>query len=190
MRVIDVPKDGDLPVDLVLSGGTLRFPEVGSAFVPGGLFRECDIIAKSLRDVDWGLSVMERCKFSGEYRDNDFGTKHLELADGRVVSGLLKACDFSGARLHGCRFFDTELESCRFPGWPGFIVLAPRSNGHVLARKTWHGRLAAWVVVHQSQAEEASAVAWDAVELSKENKVKLGVVRTALERFPDIVRIS
>lgn len=190
MRVVQVPKDGELPVDLVISNGVLEFPEVGSASVSSARLRDCDVTAKGLRNVDWRLSVVERCRFSGVYHDNEFGTRHLELADGRTISGLLKACDFSGARLHGCRFDKTDLESCRFPSWPGFLVLSPRTNGRVLAGKSWAGKLGVWVVVLQSQPEETNAIAWDASELSKRYKVKLGALRTALERFPDIVMIG
>jgi len=189
-RVIEVGDGDDLPFNLVAAKADVNFPYPGEPIVSGAELQLCRIHAKKLTNVDWRRSVLDRCSFTGHYIDNNFGTETVVYADGRVATGALRACDFTEARLHACGFFNVDLGECRFAPWPTFLVMNPRVNGKVLAKKPWEGKLGVWVVVLQSQSADCDALVFDAVEMSKREKVKLESLRRALKRFEGIVVTS
>lgn len=189
-RKIEVEKDGELPAGLVAQEAEIVFLHSGGAFVAASKLVDCRILAKRLKGVDWSLVKLERCRFSGVFSENEFGSRTLALPDGRVISGGIEQCSFEEARLDECRFFSCDVSRIEFPKWPGFLVLHPRRNGQRLVKIPWPGQLGIWASTLASESADVVAVACDAAELAKREKIKTDRLRLLVGRLGDAVVIT
>jgi hypothetical protein len=69
----------------------------------------------------WCEARLERVKFSGCYRNNRFG----RLSE-YGPKGAVEGCDFASATLIDCEFYDCNVDSLVFPGWPHLTALHPK----------------------------------------------------------------
>ncbi|EPX62305.1 hypothetical protein D187_008492 [Cystobacter fuscus DSM 2262] len=76
-----------------------------------------------LKGVAWAPMKLKGCRFKGSFSGNDFGFR-ADLFD-REKAGGVEDCDFSEARLNGCRFFNCDISTIRLPLWPCFSFMNP-----------------------------------------------------------------
>jgi hypothetical protein len=88
---------------------------------------DCEIVVKRrFTGYDWGDVTLKRCRFVGEFDHCQFGPRSTVYP--ARPRGAIEDCDFSGARLGWCEFYNCDLAGIVFPGWPTFVVSSPREN--------------------------------------------------------------
>ncbi|MFY0582462.1 hypothetical protein ACN28S_56630 [Cystobacter fuscus] len=92
----------------------------------------------------WVLASLKGCRFKGKLSDCDFG--HWPGYAPGWEHGSIEDCDFSEARLDGCRIMGCDPATLRFPKWPCFTLLDPVQNSRVLRSATWPGRFGRIVI--------------------------------------------
>jgi hypothetical protein len=89
-----------------------------------GQFFDCTIQAKGeLKNLRWARMGLKGCRFKGRFRGNDFGFMEDHIDKWKL--GAVVDCDFSEARLDGCRFYNCDMSTIRLPRWPCFTLLDP-----------------------------------------------------------------
>jgi len=81
---------------------------------------------------DWVFASLKGCRFKGRLSGCDLG-RWPGYSEG-AEHGAIEDCDFTEARLDGCRFMGCDPATLRFPRWPCFtipdpIVRAPELRG-------------------------------------------------------------
>ncbi|OJH36589.1 pentapeptide repeat-containing protein [Cystobacter ferrugineus] len=92
----------------------------------------------------WVLASLKGCRFKGNLSDCDFG--HWPGYAPGWEHGSIEDCDFSEARLDGCRIMGCDPSTVRFPKWPCFTILDPVRNSRALRSATWPGRFGRIVI--------------------------------------------
>ncbi|WP_224249076.1 hypothetical protein [Hyalangium gracile] len=170
--------------DLTLSDCTLVLGMASRDLViPQARFIDCTFIFKKpLRDFRWETAHLQGCRFKGHLIGNDFG--ELPYAPGK---GSIVDCDFSEARLHGCRFLACDVNSLRLPRWPCFTIFDPVSRGRELSALSWPSRIGPVVV--QGFAESPVpmvAVTYSAPELAKRYDTTPEAIRAVIEKLDGV----
>jgi hypothetical protein len=93
---------------------------------------------------DWIRASLEGCRFKGRLSGCDFG--HWPDYGEGWDNGSIKDCDFTDARLDGCRFHGCDTRTLRFPRWPCFTILEPIRHAPELLRVKWPGRIGRVVI--------------------------------------------
>jgi hypothetical protein len=120
-------------------------------------FIDCTIeVKQELKNHDWSYAFLKGCRVSGRLSGCDFGHRLPQLP-GRE-SGGIEDCDFTEARLDGCRFHGCDPRTLRFPRWPCFTIVEPLRRAPELRRVEWPGRFGS-VVVESLHEEPPSTVA-------------------------------
>lgn len=89
----------------------------------------------------WLRASLSGCRFKGPLSGCDFGHWPAYGSEPAYQQGSIEDCDFSEARLHGCRFMGCDPASLRFPRWPCFTLLDPIHRAPVLRTVKWPGRV-------------------------------------------------
>ncbi|HEX8437797.1 hypothetical protein [Archangium sp.] len=172
--------------DLTLRDCTLVISAAGRSLVPmSGQFINCTIQAKGeLKTVRWAPISFSRCQFKGRFTGNDFGFR-ADLFD-REKAGGLEECDFSEARLNGCRFFNCDMKTIRLPLWPCFSFLEPLGHAAELGRREWPGQFG--IIIEGLAKNPAGTVAetWHAPTVAEKMDTTVEELRAALEAAPGI----
>ncbi|HZH78932.1 MAG TPA: hypothetical protein VEY88_23090 [Archangium sp.] len=101
-------------------------------------FIDCTFeVKQELKNHDWSSAFLKGCRFTGRLSGCDFGHR-LPLLEGRENGGI-EECDFSEARLDGCRFHGCDPRTLRFPTWPCFTFLDPIGRSRELNSVQWPG---------------------------------------------------
>jgi len=75
---------------------------------------------RELRNLQLLDVKFENCTFLGKYRGCRFGQLDPENI------GTISNCDFSGAQLDSCDFYEgSDIDSLTFPSWPHIVVRQP-----------------------------------------------------------------
>ncbi|MFY0582461.1 pentapeptide repeat-containing protein [Cystobacter fuscus] len=82
----------------------------------------------------WVLASLKGCRFKGNLSDCDFG--HWPGYAPGWEHGSIEDCDFTEARLDGCRIMGCNPATVRFPKWPCFTILDPVQNSRALRSAT------------------------------------------------------
>jgi hypothetical protein len=130
---------------------------------------------------DWCAAELINCSFFGYYEGNDFGYWE-EIS----LKGKIKGCNFSGAILDGCRFFDCDIDSIAFPLWPCFAILNPHRITHQFEATNWPGELEHWFGGISFSPKNTLAIVGYAPELVKKYGASEDELRIILEQFPEI----
>lgn len=152
-----------------------------------GQFIDCTIQAKGeLKNLRWARMNFKGCRFKGRLTGNDFGFHEDDLDKWRL--GGIENCDFSEARLDGCRFFNCDMSTIRLPRWPCFTLLDPVGRAAELARETWPGSFGP-VIIEGLAGQEASVVAltYHAPSVAERRDTTAEELRAVLERVPGVV---
>ena len=73
----------------------------------------------------WVAASLKGCRFKGRLSGCDFGywPKVSNLPEG--LHGFIEDCDFTEARMDGCRIMGCDPRTLRLPKWPCFTILDP-----------------------------------------------------------------
>jgi hypothetical protein len=177
--------DDDEFIESRLRGGTLlvqarkRWPAVTMS-----TFEDCEVRfpkRTSSGRVNLLAARFVRCSFHGFLNGIDFGSNS---ADGELDAfGRLEACDFSGARLNGCRFLNCDIASLRFPPPPHIVILSPSSRKADVERIAWPGQLGAYMRVCTDKPEYFSASVFHLPTICKLTKCSEAEAVEALKAF-------
>ena len=172
--------------DLTLRDCTVIISAAGRSLVPmSGQFINCTIQAKGqLKGVAWAPMRLKGCHFNGGFSGNDFGFRS-DLFD-REKTGGIEDCDFSEARLNGCRFFNCDMSTIRLPFWPCFSFMDPLGHAAELVRREWPGQFG--IVVEGLAKNPAGTVAesWHAPTVAEKMDTTVEELRAALVTAPGI----
>ena len=104
----------------------------------GVRFIDCTFeVKQELKNHDWSRAFLKGCRFTGRLSGCDFGHR-LPHIPGREHGGI-EECDFSEARLDGCRVHGCDTRTLKFPPWPCFTILDPLGRVPELRSVKWPG---------------------------------------------------
>ena len=152
-----------------------------------GSLIDCTLQAKGeLKNLRWATMNLKGCRFKGHFRGNDFGFMEDDTDTWKL--GAVVDCDFSEARLDGCRFYNCDMSTIRLPRWPCFTLLDPVKRAAELAREVWPGRFGP-VTIEGLPGQEAAVVAltYHAPSVAERQGTTAEELRAVLERVPGVV---
>lgn len=126
----------------------------------------------------WCGAVITGCKFTGQYRGNDFGNWPDQHHRGAIENS-----DFSDAILDGCRFFGCNIDSLKFPKWPCFVISHPHSRKTDFQSFSWPKTLQVWAEVMTQSPDNVSATVDFAPRLAKQFGSTEDELRESLIKF-------
>ncbi|MFY0579673.1 hypothetical protein ACN28S_40355 [Cystobacter fuscus] len=88
---------------------------------------------------DWIGASLKGCRFKGRLTGCDFGHWPEYSSLPWCQLGSIEDCDFTEARLDGCRIMGSDPATIRFPRWPCFTILDPIGRARELNRVQWPG---------------------------------------------------
>jgi hypothetical protein len=152
--------------------------------IPQARFVDCTFEARrELKNFRWNHAHLKGCRFTGRFSGNDFGSWPSNPHEGSI-----EECDFSEARLDGCRFFACDLRTLRFPSWPCFTILEPARRWRELIALPWPGDIGPINVKGFSKdSPTAVAVTYSAPELAKRSGTTPEAIRAVLEKLDGVV---
>ncbi|ATB42084.1 hypothetical protein CYFUS_007561 [Cystobacter fuscus] len=89
----------------------------------------------------WVAASLKGCQFKGRLTGCDFGLWPEYMSLPWYQHGSIEDCDFTEARLDGCRIMGCDPAIIRFPKWPCFTILDPIGRASELRGLTWPGPL-------------------------------------------------
>ncbi|HEX8821912.1 MAG TPA: hypothetical protein VF794_18440 [Archangium sp.] len=157
-------------------------------FFDGVRFIDCTFEVKQelKKHQDWVFAALKGCRFNGRLSDCDFG--HWPSYPRAWEHAAIEDCDFSEARLDGCRFHGCDPRTLRFPKWPCFTILDPIRRSHELAAMEWPGDIGSITMKgHAREPPSTVAVTWFAPSLAKENGTTPEVIKAIIEKCEGII---
>jgi hypothetical protein len=134
----------------------------------------------------WVYASIKGCRFKGRMSGCDFG--HWPGYSEGAENGSIEDCDFSEARLDGCRFMGCEPATLRFPSWPCFTILDPIANSERLNRVKWPGVFGDVVVKNLgTQPEPTRALTKYAPAIAKRMDTTPEALKAVIDQFDCIV---
>ena len=157
-------------------------------FTNGVRFIDCTFeVNQELKNYQqWVFTSLHGCRFKGRLSGCDFG-RWPGYSDG-WEDGSIEDCDFSAARLDGCRFMGCDPKSLKFPKWPCFTILEPLRVASELRGVKWPGRFGDIVVdtLHEHPAPTRALTLFAPAE-SKRFDTTPEELRAVIEKFDCIV---
>jgi hypothetical protein len=152
--------------------------------IPQARFMDCTFeVRRELKNFRWNRAHLKGCRFTGRLSGNDFGNWPDNPGEGSIED-----CDFSGAHLDACRFFDCDIRTIRFPTWPYFTILEPARRGRELSTLPWPGDIGR--IEGKILAEEPPttvAVTLSALELAKRSGTTPEAIKAVLTKLDGVV---
>ncbi|MFL5355228.1 hypothetical protein [Archangium sp.] len=111
-------------------------------FINQARFIDCTFeVKQELKNhQDWIGASLENCRFKGRLSGCDFGHWPEYSSAPWCQFGSIEDCDFTEARLDGCRIMGCDPSTIRFPKWPCFTLLDPLGRAPGLRSVKWPGR--------------------------------------------------
>ncbi|HEX8438913.1 hypothetical protein [Archangium sp.] len=164
----------------------LKVP-ASNLFINGVRFIGCTFeVKQELKNHDWSRAFLRGCRFKGRLSGCDFGHR-LPQSSGRENGGI-EDCDFTEARLDGCRFHGCDPRTLRFPDWPCFTILDPIERSRELSSIQWPGRFGRIVVEDlHDQPPSTKAMTFFAPDQAKRYETTAEALKTVIEKFDFIV---
>jgi hypothetical protein len=136
----------------------------------------------------WLAASLKGCRFKGRLSGCDFGHWPEYSSLPWYQFGSIKDCDFSEARLDGCRFHGCDPRTLQFPKWPCFTILDPIGRASELRSAQWPGDFGD-IVVDKLHEQPPSTVALSdhAPTLGKRLETTAEELRAIIEKFDCIV---
>jgi hypothetical protein len=120
---------------------------------------------------------MAGCDF-GHWPDYSEGARH----------GSIEDCDFTEARLDGCRIMGCDPSTIRFPKWPCFTILDPVRRARELSSLQWPGGFRPIIVEGEYRDPPSTmAVTFYAPSLAKRRETTEEAFRKVIEKFDCII---
>ena len=136
----------------------------------------------------WVAASLKGCRFKGRLSGCDFGywPEYMNLP--WYQHGFIEDCDFTEARLAGCRFHGCDINTLRFPKWPCFTFLDPIGRASELRSVKWPGRFGSVVVDElHTQPPRTTALTEHALTIAKQLDTNPEELRAVIEKFDCIV---
>lgn len=131
------------------------------------------IAAKRQQDYPLFKARFVNCRFHGVFSGIDFGA--------------VEGCDFTDATLDGCRFFNTDVASPRFPRWPRVVLLDPYRRAADVAAIEWPARLGKYMQICTDKPASVSAAVMHIPSLARLVGCTEEHAREAFEKFGGVV---
>ena len=166
---------------LKVSGRNLIFDQ-------GTRFIDCTFeVKQELKNhQQWVFASLKGSRFRGRLSGCDFG--HWPGYSERAGHGSIEDCDFSEARLDGCRIMGCDPATLRFPKWPCFTILDPVGRARELNSVQWPGGFRPIIVEGQYRDPPSTmAVTFYAPALAKRRETTEDALRAVIEQFDGIV---
>jgi hypothetical protein len=159
-------------------------------FIRDVRFIDCDFeVKQELKNhQQWIRASLKRCRFKGRLSGCDFG-HWPEYGDGpEYQMGAIEDCDFTEARLDGCRIMGSDPATMRFPKWPCFTFVDPIRRAPELLRVKWPG-IFGDVVVNGIYKDPPTTMAltYHAPSIAKRMETTPEELRAVIEQFDFIV---
>ncbi|PTL79519.1 hypothetical protein [Vitiosangium sp. GDMCC 1.1324] len=134
----------------------------------------------------WVFASLKGCRFKGRLYGCDFG--RWPSYPGAWEHAAIEDCDFTEARLDGCRFHGCDPRTLKFPQWPCFTILDPIRSAPALRSVKWPGSFGD-VTVENLHTEPPSTVAVTlfAPAMAKRHETTADALRAVIEKFDCIL---
>jgi len=137
---------------------------------------------------DWIRASLEGCRFKGRFSGCDFGHWPEYGSEPEYQFGSIKDCDFTEARLDGCRIMGSDPATLRFPKWPCFTILDPIGRAHELNSVQWPGDFRpSYVEGRYKDPPSTRAVTFYAPALARRRETTEEAFRSVIEQFDCIL---
>ncbi len=156
----------------------------------GARFIDCAIeVKQELKNhQDWIRAALTGCRFKGRLSGCDFGHWPEYGSDPEYQHGAIKDCDFTEARLDGCRFHGCDIRTLRFPRWPCFTVPDPIRRATELSSVKWPGLFGEITVPNmRKQPPSTVALTYYAPSVAKRMETTPEGLRAVIEKFDFII---
>lgn len=151
--------------------------------IPQAQFINCTIdVKKELKNFRWEHASLKGCRFTGRLSGNDFG----RWPTSEKAPGSIEDCDFSEARLDGCRFVGCDINTLRLPSWPSFTILEPARRSRELNAIAWPGKMGIAFMGFADAPASTAAITYWAPALAKWSGCSVEELRAALERVDGV----
>ncbi|OJH34869.1 pentapeptide repeat-containing protein [Cystobacter ferrugineus] len=156
--------------------------------IVGARFIDCTFeVKQELKNhQQWVKASLKGCRFKGRLTGCDFG--HWPDYGTGWEHGAIEDCDFTEARLDGCRIMGSDPATLRFPRWPCFTILDPIGRAPELRSVKWPGRFGRIVIedLHK-QSAPTRALTLSATVEAKHFDTTPEEFRAVVERFDFIL---
>jgi len=143
----------------------------------GGKFVQQD---RTLSNFHFENAHFRGVSFSGNFSGCDFGdwdsTEKSSIAD----------CDFSEARLEGCRFLNCDMDTIELPRWPCFTIVGLADARDFVLGYQWPGKVGITLDVYTDNDPECVAICGDAEQMAKASGIVLEHLRASLQLIPGV----
>ncbi|MBM7112956.1 hypothetical protein [Archangium primigenium] len=134
----------------------------------------------------WVFASLKGCRFKGRLSGCDFG--YWPDYSDRAEHGSIEDCDFTEARLDGCRFHGGHTDTLRLPRWPCFTFLDPVGRALELRGVKWPGSFGEIVVDNlHTHPSSTQALTYDASAAARRFETTPEELRAVIEKFDCIV---
>ncbi|OJT20618.1 hypothetical protein BO221_32050 [Archangium sp. Cb G35] len=177
--------------NLTLKNCTLVLKVAASnLFIRDVRFTDCTFeVKQELKNhQQWIRASLKGCQFKGRLSGCDFGHWPEYGKEPEYQLGSIEDCDFSEARLDGCRFHGCDTRTLRFPRWPCFTFLDPVGNSRELSTVQWPGNIGPVVIEDlASYPPSTTALTWFAPDFAKRSRCTPEELKAVIEKFDCIV---
>ena len=134
----------------------------------------------------WVKASLSGCRFKGRLSGCEFG--RWPDYDTGWEHGSIEHCDFSEARLDGCRFHGCDPHTLRLPRWPCFTFLDPIGRASELRRARWPGSFGDIVVDNlHTHPPSTTALTYYAPSAAERFDTTPEALRAVIEQFDGII---
>lgn len=171
--------------DTVLARGTLKLSQRSKNWpiiIVRCTVKDSDVIAVKNQTTDRFLQArFLNCRFHGVFSGIDFG--HTDRSQLGEDFGCIENCDFTDAILDGCRFFNVDPSTLRFPAWPHVVLHDFSRRVQDVAAADWPGRLGHYMQICADQPESVKVSVIHVPSMAKLVACTEEQVRLAFETF-------
>ncbi|MGZ3458504.1 MAG: hypothetical protein ACXU86_08365 [Archangium sp.] len=158
--------------------------------IDGVRFIDCTFeVKQELKNhQDWIRASLKGCCFKGRLSGCDFGHWPKYGRELGYQLGSIEDCDFTEARLDGCRFHGCDPATLRFPKWPCFTILDPIGHAPELRSAKWPD-LFGRVVINKlhTQPPSTRALTKYAPAVAKKLETTPEELKAVIEQFDCII---
>ncbi|MGZ3458915.1 MAG: hypothetical protein ACXU86_10485 [Archangium sp.] len=136
----------------------------------------------------WICASLKGCRFKGRLSGCDFGHWPKYGSDPWYQHGSIEDCDFTEARMDGCRIMGSDPATIRFPKWPCFTFLDPIGRSRELNRVKWPGIFGDIIVedLHK-RPQPIKALTYHAPSVAKRLETTPEELKAVIEQFDCII---
>ncbi|QRK04779.1 hypothetical protein JQX13_31725 [Archangium violaceum] len=159
-------------------------------FFDGARFINCTFeVKQELKNhQQWLAASLKGCRFKGLLSGCDFGHWPEYMSLPGFQHGAIEDCDFTEARLAGCRVHGCDINTLRFPKWPCFTFLDPIGRAPELRSVKWPGSFGDIVVDNlHTHPSSTKALTYYAPSAARRFETTPEELRAVVEKFDCIL---